>query len=67
MSLCVAAFVFTGCNGSIHKADTGQQESTQVKLSSEGIKAASFNDLFKTIDAKEIKEDIFTLINKDFS
>lgn len=67
MSLCVAALVFTGCNGSTRKADTGQEESTTVKLNSEEIKAASFNDLFKTVEAKDVKEDIFTLINKDFS
>ncbi len=67
MSLCVAACVFTGCNGSNRKADTGQQENTTVKLTREQIQAASFNDLFKTIDAKDVQEDIFTLVNKDFA
>lgn len=67
ISCCVAALVLTGCNGSTRKADTGQEESTAVKLSSEQIKAASFGDLFKTIEAKDVKDDIFTLVNKDFS
>lgn len=67
MSLCVAASVFTSCNGSNRKADTGQQESITVQLTREQIKSASFDELFKQITPQEISEDVFTLVNKDFT
>ncbi len=68
MVLCVATFILTGCN-STPKTDTVQNENetTVVKLTNEQIKAATFEDLFQPIEAKDIQEDIFTLINKDYS
>lgn len=68
MVLCVATFILTGCN-STPKTDTVQNENetTVVKLTNEQIKAAAFEDLFQPIEAKDIQEDIFTLINKDYS
>jgi len=38
-----------------------------AKLSREEIKSRSFDDLFKAIEAKDIPEDVFTLIGKDFA
>ncbi|WP_291527954.1 hypothetical protein [Bacteroides sp. UBA939] len=68
ISISVVALVFASCNESTRKAaDTAHEESAVVKLNREEIKAASFDDLFKTIEAKDVKEDIFTLISEDFS
>ena len=60
-------FIMNAC-----KADSSQNaESSQdavVKLSREEIKARSFNELFKAIDAKELQEGVFTLLaNEDSS
>jgi flavin reductase (DIM6/NTAB) family NADH-FMN oxidoreductase RutF len=67
--LCISLLALTGCKENSGKAQTGEAgDVTPVdKLTSEQIKAASFEDLFKTIDAKEVEEDIFTLINQDYS
>lgn len=67
--LCISLLALTGCKENSGKAQTGEVgDVTPVdKLTSEQIKAASFEDLFKTIDAKEVEEDIFTLINQDYS
>jgi len=69
MSFSITALLLAGCNGNNNrKADMGQQEeNATIKLTAEQIKTASFNDLFKAIEAKDVQEDIFTLINKDFS
>ncbi|MDR2583173.1 MAG: flavin reductase [Fibromonadaceae bacterium] len=45
--------------------ENATQNST--KLSREEIKSRSFSDLFKAIEAKDIPEDVFTLIGKDFA
>src|SRR5690606_12200665 len=67
--LCISLLALIGCKENSGKAQTGEAgDVTPVdKLTSEQIKAASFEDLFKTIDAKEVEEDIFTLINQDYS
>jgi flavin reductase (DIM6/NTAB) family NADH-FMN oxidoreductase RutF len=67
--LCISLLALIGCKENSGKAQTGEAgDVTPVdKLTSEQIKAASFEDLFKTIDANEVEEDIFTLINQDYS
>lgn len=67
MSLSVATLLFSGCSGSNRQADTGQEEKTAQQMTREQIQAASFDDLFKKIDPTEIPEDVFTLVNKDFT
>jgi len=66
MSFCVATLLLAGCNGSSGQAAT-EQESKTVKLTREQIKEAAFSDLFKQIEPKDIKEDVFTLVSKDFT
>jgi len=54
-------YIFTACVGN-------SNQNTVVTLSKEEIKSLSFLELFKTIDAKEIQEDVFTLLsNGDYS
>jgi len=42
-------------------------DKNSTKLSREEIKSRSFSDLFKAIEPKDIPEDVFTLIGKDFA
>jgi flavin reductase (DIM6/NTAB) family NADH-FMN oxidoreductase RutF len=59
--LLMAAIILniSGC-----KENAGQ---SSVKLSREEIKSRAFTDLFNAIEAKDIPEDVFTLIGKDFA
>ncbi|MCC8188320.1 MAG: flavin reductase [Bacteroides sp.] len=66
LSLAFATLLFSGCKGNSRQAATGQKD-TVVKMTREQIQAASFSDLFKQIDPKDIPEDVFTLVNKDFT
>jgi len=66
MSFCIATLFLTGCNGNSSQATT-EKESETVKLTREQIKEAAFSDLFKQIEPKDIKEDVFTLVSKDFT
>lgn len=66
-SLCIATLLLSGCNGSNHKADAGEKGDTVAKMTREQIQSASFDDLFKQIEAKDIQEDVFTLVNKDLT
>jgi len=54
-----AISVFVGC-----KENAGKNNAV---LSREEIKSRSFSELFKTIDVKDIPEDVFTLISKDYA
>ena len=53
----VATFILSGCKGNTEKNTT---------LNREEIKSRSFSDLFKTIDVKDIPQDVFTLVSEDF-
>ena len=53
-----------GCKG---KNTVQENNIDVVKLSQEEIKSLSFSELFKAIDVKEIQEDVFTLLNEDYS
>jgi len=55
----VAIPSLSGC-----KENTGKNNAT---LSREEIKSRSFSDLFKAIDVKDMPEDVFTLIGKNFA
>lgn len=69
ISLCVATLLFSGCNNN-SKVDSGQEENTTleaIKMTREQIQNASFGDLYKQINPAEISEDVFTLVNKDFT
>jgi len=57
----MAAIIF---NTSCCKENAGQNN---PKLSREEIKSRSFTELFNAIEAKDIPEDVFTLIGKDFA
>ena len=48
------------CNAGVCDADT------VAKLSREEIKARTFAELFDTIDVKDIKESVFTLVGDDY-
>jgi flavin reductase (DIM6/NTAB) family NADH-FMN oxidoreductase RutF len=62
-----AAFILLSCHGNSRKSATGENNIAIESLSREEIKSRSFSDLFKTIDVKEIQEDIFTLVSQDFA
>ena len=55
----VATLNLFGC-----KENAGKNSAT---LSREEVKSRSFSELFKEIDVKDIPEDVFTLIGKDFA
>jgi flavin reductase (DIM6/NTAB) family NADH-FMN oxidoreductase RutF len=57
--MVVAIFSLFGCKENAEKNGT--------KLSREKVKSRSFSELFKAIEAKDIPEDVFTLIGKDFA
>jgi len=57
----MAAIIF---NVSCCKENAAQNS---VKLSREEIKSHTFTELFNAIEAKDIPEDVFTLIGKDFA
>jgi flavin reductase (DIM6/NTAB) family NADH-FMN oxidoreductase RutF len=63
----IAALIFTGCNNNMNKESVQQENVTITKLSREEIQSRSFSDLFKAINIKDVKEDVFTLVNKDFT
>jgi len=46
---------------------SGCKENNPVKLTREEIKPRSFSELFNEIEPKDIPEDVFTLIGKDFA
>jgi flavin reductase (DIM6/NTAB) family NADH-FMN oxidoreductase RutF len=64
-----AALSLSGCtsgkSAGENSADAGKAASQT--LTREEIKARPFADLFKAVDVKEIPEDVFTLISKDFA
>jgi len=57
-------FFLSGCRW---KNTVQENNIDVVTLSQEEIKSLSFSELFKVIDVKDIQEDIFTLLNEDYS
>jgi len=55
----VATLSLSGC-----KENAGKKSAA---LSREEVKSHSFSELFKAIEAKDMPEDVFTLIGKDFT
>jgi flavin reductase (DIM6/NTAB) family NADH-FMN oxidoreductase RutF len=55
----VATLNFFGC-----KENSGKNG---ITLSRKEIKSRSFSELFKAVEVKDIPEDVFTLIGKDFA
>ena len=58
------ALIFSACVG---KNAVQENNADVVTLSREEIKSLSFSELFKTIDVKEVQEDVFTLVGENFS
>jgi len=54
-----AIFSVTGC-----KENSAQNA---IKLSREEIKSRNFSELFNAVEAKDMPEDVFTLVGKDFA
>lgn len=68
--IAVAVLGSCSCNAS-KKTDNGSEhkccEDKQItKLTREEIKTRSFDELFDTIDVRNIKEDVFTLVGEDY-
>lgn len=70
--LLLAVVLLSGCNGNPSKQQ-GNAASNEccenqqaTKLTREEIKARSFSELFDTIDVKDIKADVFTLVGEDY-
>lgn len=71
MLAAVAAVLLSSCGGKASKqAEECSQECCKdkqaAKLTREEIKARSFDELFDTIDVKNIREDVFTLVGEDY-
>lgn len=68
--IAVAVLGSCSCNAS-KKTDNGSEhkccEDKQItKLTREEIKTRSFDELFDTIDVRNIKENVFTLVGEDY-
>ncbi|MCD8172980.1 MAG: flavin reductase family protein [Alistipes sp.] len=64
----VAVLAITGCNGNPRNNKAGEEKSeSHTPLTREQIQTGSFDDLFKKIDIKEVEQDVFTLVNSDFT
>jgi len=57
--MAIATLNFSNCKE--------QASQNSIKLSRQEIKSRSFSELFNEIEAKDIPEDVFTLIGKDFA
>lgn len=66
--LLFAVVLLSGCNGQQGNGTSNECcENTQAtKLTREEIKSRPFNELFDTIDVRNIKEDVFTLVGEDY-
>ncbi|MDR0394876.1 MAG: flavin reductase [Tannerella sp.] len=63
-------FVIAGITGCRESKRTATEPETEVQspvLSREEIPSYSFQELFKSIEAKDIPEDVFTLVGSDFT
>lgn len=65
--LMVAALIMGACNSGENKAGATQEPAAKATLSREEIKTRSFDELFTKIAPQDIKEDVFTLVSKDFT
>lgn len=66
----IAVAIISICNGNAFTLQSPKdyvKDSTNTKeLTREEIRTMSFSELFDTIDVKNIREDIFTLIGEDY-
>ncbi|MDR0575340.1 MAG: flavin reductase [Tannerella sp.] len=72
--LILTALISSGCNNKNNNREKAEQEqeneavvSAGMILSREEIQARSFQELFKSIEAKDIPGDVFTLVGSDFT
>jgi len=64
-AICLAAVIFAGFTGNAGSSVAEQED--VIKLSREEIKSLPFDDLFKSIDPREISESVFTLVGSDYA
>jgi flavin reductase (DIM6/NTAB) family NADH-FMN oxidoreductase RutF len=64
----ITTFVFMSCNESSRKNVQQEEEKEPIAvLSREEIQSHSFEELFKSIEAKDMPGDVFTHVGKDFT
>lgn len=66
--LLFAIVLLSGCNGQRGNSASNEccEDKQATKLTREEIKSRPFSELFDTIDVKNIKEDVFTLVGEDY-
>lgn len=66
--LLFAVVLLSGCNGQQGNSTSNEccEDKQATKLTREEIKSRPFNELFDTIDVRNIKEDVFTLVGEDY-
>lgn len=66
----ISVALLSGCNGNLsgktEKESCQDVEPAAVKLTQDEIKEMSFCELFDSIDVKDIKEDVFTLVGENY-
>ena len=66
--LLFAVVLLSGCNGQQGNSTSNEccDDKHATKLTREEIKSRPFSELFDTIDVRNIKEDVFTLVGEDY-
>lgn len=66
--LLFAVALLSGCNGQQGNSTSNEccEDKQATKLTREEIKSRPFSELFDTIDVRNIKEDVFTLVGEDY-
>lgn len=66
--LLFAVVLLSGCNGQQGNSTSNEccEDKQATKLTREEIKSRPFSELFDTIDVRNIKEDVFTLVGEDY-
>lgn len=66
--LLFAVVLLSGCNGQQGNSTSNEccEDKQATKLTREEIKSRPFSELFDTIDVKNIKDDVFTLVGEDY-
>lgn len=66
--LLFAVILLSGCNGQQGSGTSNEfcEDTQATKLTHEEIKSRPFSELFDTIDVRNIKEDVFTLVGEDY-
>ncbi|MCC8019058.1 MAG: flavin reductase family protein [Rikenellaceae bacterium] len=66
--LAFATIATTACNGNNRSAQSADSAAGESRtLNREQVQAATFDELFRSIDIREVEEDLFTLVNSDFT